>query len=198
MQVGMDGRPAMAPQRGASIVAIKFWTEYQPDESGTLMPFDKVEFAPVGRTSSTIRDRVARLIKNDPSTWDALARPYEHWKKGEVAPTEGTPLSAWPGISEGQIGALKAMHIRTVEDLATCPDSALDRLMGGRGLQAAAQAFVNNAEPAAAARRIADLEAKLAAQGDQIAELLAAQAVKPRRGRPPKDRDGDAGEGDDE
>ena len=194
MQVGPDGRPAMAPQRGASIVALKFWTDYQPDENGTLVPFDKVEYAPVGRTSSTIRERVARLIKSDPGTWDALARSYEHWKKGETAPTEGTPLSAWPGISDGQIGALKAMHILTVEDLATCPDSALDRLMGGRGLQAAAQAFVNNAGPAAAARRVAELESQVSALTDQVRELLAAQAAKPKRGRPPKNADDDGGD----
>lgn len=185
-----SGHPAMTVPRDAGIAVLRFWTEQKFDETTKeFVGIDMVEYAPKGRAGMTTGEKVERLRKTNPVVWPQIERHYDHWKKGQDMPTEGTPLEAWPGIAPGQIARLRDMHIRTVEDLATITDSALDKIgMGARALQRQAQAFVNNIDASATAARQAKLEAENETLREQIAELTEAvramkDADKPKGGR---------------
>lgn len=191
-----SGHPAMTVPRDAGVAVLKFWTEQKFDETTKeFVGIDWVEYSPRGRKGMSTQEKVERLRKTNPVVWPLLERHYEHWKKGQDMPTEGTPLEAWPGIAPGQIARLRDMHIRTVEDLATVTDSALDNIgMGARALQRQAQAFVNNIDASATAARQAKLEAENETLKAQLAELaevvkaMKAEEKKPGRFRKAADK----------
>jgi ubiquinone biosynthesis protein UbiJ len=92
-------------------------------------------------------------------------------------------------VTAGQVDQMRALHIRSVEELAGCNDAALERIgMGARSLRDRARAYVENKKGSAV------VEAALAARNEeveqlraQVAELTeAVKALAPRRGRPPK------------
>jgi hypothetical protein len=187
----MSGHPSMTAPRDAGVAVLKFWTVQNFNESTKEFDgIDWVEYSPKGRAGMSTQEKVERLRKTNPAVWPQIERHYEHWKKGQDMPTDGTPLEAWPGIAPGQISRLKDLHVRTVEDLATLTDAALDKIgMGARELQRRAQAFVNNIDGAAVAARQAKLEAENDALRVQLAELadavkqMKADDKKPRRGK---------------
>lgn len=189
------GHPAMTVPREAGIVALKFWTNagYNADKPDEPTLIDWVEYAPRGRAGQTNQEKVERLRKHNAIVWPQIERHYEHWKKGQDMPTEGTPLIAWPGFPEGMIRRLADLHIKTIEDFATITDAALDRIgMGAREWQRQAIAFLNNADRAASAKKQTDIEAQNASLIEQMAEMkaeLAAMKAKPRRGKPAAEDD---------
>jgi len=72
---------------------------------------------------------------------------YDAFLEGREAPLEGTPIKDWPPISPAQAEMCLRAEIRTVEDLATCSDSALERIgMGARALQQKAQTWLTTAD----------------------------------------------------
>lgn len=185
-----SGHPAMTVPRDAGIAVLKFWTDakFDPDHPDKPVVVDWVEYAPRGRAGSTTQEKVERLRKTNPVVWPQIERHYEHWKKGQDAPTEGTPLIAWPGFPEGMIRRLQDLHIKTVEDFATVTDSALDRIgMGARNWQRQAIAFLENADRAAAAAKQVAAQAEAESLREQIAEMkaeiAALKADKPKKGR---------------
>lgn len=132
------------------------------------------------------------------AVWSQIEPKYEAWKKGADMPENGTPLSAWPGISEEEVHALNRVQVRSVEELAEMGDSALDRvaLPNTRSLREQAKKFIAAAATAQTSEAIEALQAKLAEQAEQLEAALALLAErsetgaeaedKPRRGRPPK------------
>lgn len=124
-------------------------------------------------------------------------RQYEAWTKGLEAPVDGTAISEWPPASPAQVRTLQALHIRTLEQFATCPDQAIQRAgMGYMALREKARKYLDAAknqgqvvEENAALRieleqqkqRMADLEAAI--------ERLRAEEPPAKRGpgRPRKD-----------
>lgn len=121
-------------------------------------------------------EAVSRLKKGNPQLWEAaFARAYEYWLKGEEEPTDGTPLSGWPGITKGQVDACKGLHVRSVEDLAKADAPTISRLgMGAVALVDRAKTFCANKGHASLAAENADLKASLAELQRQIAEDRAA------------------------
>lgn len=92
-----------------------------------------------GDTSFVVHREIRREDLNDPE----LRKAYEHWKRGEEAPTQGLPLEKWPGCTAGQALTLKAVNVRTVEELATVADANIMRLgMGFQTLRQAAQDYL--------------------------------------------------------
>lgn len=72
---------------------------------------------------------------------------YKMWKAGQELPVTGTPIKTWPVLSPSQVGALLAIHVRTVEDLATLNDEGLKRVgMGAIDLKRKAQAWLAQAQ----------------------------------------------------
>lgn len=139
-------------------------------------------------------------------TGETLVNKKNHWRFRDVfrqyvdrsAPAAiGTPLEQWPGTDVATIAMLKEANIYTVQQLADCPDVALDHIRGqGRKLRAEAKGWLEQAvtrgEDLEARRRIAELEEKLEKATRLLAEAqradyMGAPLERRRRGRPPKD-----------
>ena len=116
-----------------------------------------------------------KVTENDRQRWAPI---YEAFKKGLVAPLEGTPINEWPALTSTRVAELKALHILTVEALAQLPDAGIARIgMDGRKLVAAAKAFLETSKDAAAAQKYAvenqQLRDDINMLKDQIKELSA-------------------------
>lgn len=103
---------------------------------------------------------------------------YAHFKQGLAEPDYGTPIEKWPVLKPSEVLNLKAMAIRTIEDLATIPDSGLAHLgHAGRTLRDQAGAWLESAARGAgavkAAKELEDAKAMVALRDQQIADLAA-------------------------
>lgn len=197
-----------------TIVVLGFKTTYEKNKTTGAMDraVDWVTFAPVhSATYTQITERVEFLrpdagkIRNDDQglkldmmrhRWTMIEPAYKAWKEGHEIPESGTPLGVWPGINEAQAQAFRSAGFKTVEAVATLPDSALNRvpLPGVRDLKAQAAAFLAAKDQNAVAAKVAHQDNEIAALKEQLAaamELLSekAEAEKPKRGRPRKTDD---------
>jgi hypothetical protein len=179
--------PTVEGNRTPNVMPVKFWTDYVPDvnKPGKMRARDMVRWAKRGDLNSSAMDEpVARLQKPmtesddvgnqlENPVWTAIKAAYGRWKAGEELPENGNPLEAWPGVSKGQVDALKKGGVRTVEDLAALPDRDLDKmpLPDARKLRDLAKAFVANA---GGAEQIAQLMSKR----DDEAEKLRLQVAE--------------------
>lgn len=95
---------------------------------------------------------------------------YDAFVEGREAPVDGTPIKDWPPISPAQAEMCLRAEVRTVEDLATCSDSALERIgMGARALQQKAQAWLESASgDGKAAERLNKLERTVETLRDEL------------------------------
>jgi hypothetical protein len=110
-------------------------------------------------------DQNKREVENgrlNPAHEQYYRQAYEHFKKGQEIPVEGTPIKTWPVISPAQVGALTALHIRTVEELANLPDDGVRRIgMGGIDLKNKAKAWLASAQDKGkVTQELAGLQAK--------------------------------------
>jgi len=80
-----------------------------------------------------------------PAEWsDKFHSAYEHWKRGEEIPVDGTALANWPVITAAELQACKNIHILTLEELAVANDEAIRRLgMGGLALKQRAAKYLD-------------------------------------------------------
>jgi len=130
-------------------------------------------------TTSDAQVREERL----PADWaEKFRSAYEHWKRGEEVPTEGTPLVMWPAISPAEVQACKSIHLLTVEDLAVSNDEAVRRLgMGGLELKKRAKRYLDAsagpgkmlAENQALRQELADTKARAAELESRFAQMEA-------------------------
>ena len=113
---------------------------------------------------------------------------FKAWKEGEAEPESGTSIRSWSVASPANVAACFSANIKTVEDLATAPAQAIQRIgMGGVALQQKAQAWLQSAqdrgktaEEVATLKR--DKEALTARVDDltrQVESLLAAAGTPP-------------------
>jgi len=112
---------------------------------------------------------------------------WAQFQNKEEQVQEGTPLTEWAGISRSQAEELKAMGIRTVEALAQCPDTAIQRIMGGNGMKQKAKAYMEDAKLLVPIERLnkenQDLRAELESLKAQInaAPSTTVEADVPKR-----------------
>jgi len=117
--------------------------------------------------------------------WDEYGHLYAMWCEKGPSHVSGTPIEAWPGLSDAQLDACRRAKIMTVEMLANLPDSALNVLgMNGRAIRDGAARFVASQSPEAAA--LAEAQKQLQELRAQMAEIMAREEQRPRRGRPPR------------
>ena len=94
-------------------------------------------------------------------------KEYEAFKKGVEPDLNGTPLEEWAILNKAMVMELKAMHIRTIEDVATLPDTAVQRIgRGGYALRDRALAFLDQAKEQ-------ELVTRLTAQDEQHKDEIA-------------------------
>jgi hypothetical protein len=81
-----------------------------------------------------------------PEAWlEAHRKSYAAFQANQELPVAGTPIRAWPVASPGEVKALLAWNVRTVEDLAQANEETIQRLgMGGRTLKQRAQDWLNS------------------------------------------------------
>lgn len=121
--------------------------------------FDQVEYvkiSAVGQRNMEVDERVNDTHRR------RFGNRYDRFKSGSEPVGEGTPLEEWPPLGVAQIAELRAIKIRTVEQLANVGDAHLTNLgTGGRQLRDKARAFVQGDGGAAAlAQALADVEAE--------------------------------------
>lgn len=140
-----------------------------------------------------IHDPVVLLEKIIPG--DALNRPVREMREAdkEEYPQEwaafqakreqqvpGTPLEVLPWISRTQAAEYRALQIYTVEQLATLPESAAQRIMGFYEIRKKAEGFLKAAQDSAYHEKLqaaADQkDATIKALEDRLAALEQAQA----------------------
>lgn len=194
----------MSEQR-PTIVVLGFKTTYELNrESGKMdRAVDWVTYAPAHMAMySQITERVDWMrppenMKNDQRgikmaflrhRWSMIEKAYEAWKKGHEIPVDGTPLGVWPGINAGQVQAFHSVGIKTVEQVATMPESIMQRvpLPGVRDLRKQAEAFLANSDRAAASAKVSEQDAKIAALEEQLAAAMELLEEKAKPEKPAK------------
>lgn len=129
----------------------------------------------------------AKRAANDPF-YKHYLDSFKAWKEGEAEPEFGTSIRSWPPITPSQLASCLSANIKTVEDLATAPAQALQRMgMGAVALQQKAAAWLQSAndkgktaEEVATLRRDNEaLVARLAEISAQVEALKAASGEKP-------------------
>lgn len=121
-------------------------------------------------------------------------REWEAFQKGLDLAATGTPLEQWPQMTPSTVMTLKALNIRTVEELSTINDAAIQNLgTGGREMREKAKRFLALAESSApmeeAVARAEKAEADrdyFKGELDKLAARLDAMETKRGPGRPPK------------
>lgn len=174
---------------------VKFWTEFTPGKD----PVDWVMIAPQGedflktQTPVRIRDldpdgfkerrRTGDSYTAAQARWTIIKPSYEAWKKGCEIPEDGTPLEAWSAITPEVAAALKALDVRTVEEVRSAGDAVLAKLRvpNARRLPGLAAKFLDGRTGAEKDLEIEDLREKMRLLEEAVNQ-------KPRRGpgRPKK------------
>ena len=96
----------------------------------------------------------------------------------------GTPLEQWSDIPDGFKKELNYQGFRTIEQIATAPDAAFTKIMGGTDLRRKAQAYLNRGKVNADVI-IKQQQEQINELSEKMAILMEALNEKPKRGRPP-------------
>lgn len=165
-------------------------------------PVDFVKIGPRGEALQQVQTwrRVAKMMprpdkKMSPlaethqkAMWAIIEPQYEAWRAGAEMPESGTPLAAWSGVSAEQAAILRKMGIVSVEDVAAMGDGATGKLPwpGARNLPKMAKAYLDGESKAELARRNAEMEERMKAMEEMLAERMGEQPAKRGPGRPRK------------
>jgi len=189
-------------------VYIEFTTEPKLNAEKTAAKghnvYDDVDYVVwTKRGSNGMQNRmtVPRCKRAAPEIWGLADKMYDRWRETREMPVEGTALAMWPLISPAQVMNLQFLNLRTVEDVAGMTDSDCDRVgMGARGLRDQAQSWLKtSADVGKSAVEMAEMAAEVRALRAERNELITRMremkgeidAMKPKRGRPPKAKDQD-------
>lgn len=119
---------------------------------------------------------------------------FEQKRENKV---EGTPLDAWPILSDTQKAEFRALNIFTVDQFANLPDSTGARIMGFNDLRTKARGFLLASGDSAlldrvrqeTAEKLAVQDAEMAALREQLKALLAAGAKPAKKGMTAEQRE---------
>lgn len=160
-----------------SIMSTRIW-----ERVNDLRPPESLDGDDEGKKMAFLRHR-----------WAMIEPAYEAWKKGAELPVNGTPLGAWPGINQDQAQVFIRAGLRTVEDVASMPDSVLTKvhLPNVREFRQQAKAFLEATDRNVVADKLAQQDKQIQDLNERLAaamELLD-EANKPKRGpgRPRKE-----------
>lgn len=172
------------------IRTLKFWTEHPLKPDGEKRQVDMVKYtyvgqgnfsqqvAPVSRLSKVLplagnEDNMAVVMANE--RWRQIEPTYRAWKEGQELPEHGTPLGAWPGITQEQAEILRTNGFRSVEDFAEANGAAMARinLPNRSQLHQMAKAYLASQDTVKAAADMKAKDDKIAALEEQMAEMMA-------------------------
>ena len=148
-----------------------------------------------GSNLSATECKIATLPKLYPHIWPVVKPAYEAWKGGRDEEVQGTALKNWPMVSPAMVLNLRAINIRSVEELADTTEADFQRIgPGARDLREKARAWLKvanetgriAAELKSRDDEIAALKDALTAAREDIQELRGAlDRVQPREHRGP-------------
>lgn len=140
---------------GAGTTIPRFFVDTVPDELATAAagrPIGKeVERVQILLPANRYLAPVHNVTDEHRQRWP---REYEAFKKGIEIAADGTPLEQWNILTKSQVYELKGIHLRTVEDVARMPDSAMQQLPFGQRLREAAAAYLDDAASSALSTRL--------------------------------------------
>lgn len=172
-----------------SLRIVRFWTDYtRKNEDGTPRAVDMVEYCGVGmaqsRTtiatvSSLSRVRPFEMGSEDVAAamanerWTLIKGAYDAWKKGEEIPDRGTPLGAWPGITQEQAALIRQAGLRSVEEMAEANDTILKsiKLPNTLGLKENAKRYLASFDKQATAMKIEAAEKRSEGLEQQLEDM---------------------------
>lgn len=142
-----------------------------------IMPDEKVD--PVIRESAPYQDMIKK--------WAIIGPAYSAWRNGQELPEDGTPLSAWSGVTSEQAEFMKSVGIYTVENVRDMGEATLEKLRfpNARRLPALAKSWLEGEQVAEKDAKILEMQAQIDAMAEMLEENM--QAEKPKRGRPKKE-----------
>ena len=128
--------------------------------------FDDVPFIKIYVAGDAL-NVIDQPVWDDPLKENSHTRRFpEEWrrfKEGLDAEAQqgGTPLGLMPGLTQGQVREMAALHVKTVEQLADMSDSHTGKYMGVLKLREEARAYIARAKGAAPEKAMrAELEAR--------------------------------------
>jgi len=134
--------------------------------------------------STLIVDRPMRPtdVEEHPIEW---AR-FEQKKENRVS---GTPLDAWPILSDTQKAEFRALNIFTIDQFAQLPDSVGNKIMGFNDLRDKARTFILAAKDSKLMDNVrAETEKVMQTQAAEIAQLREMiNELTAKKGRPRKE-----------
>jgi hypothetical protein len=134
--------------------------------------------------STLIVDRPMRStdVEEHPIEW---AR-FEQKKENRVS---GTPLDAWPILSDTQKAEFRALNIFTIDQFAQLPDSVGNKIMGFNDLRDKARTFILAAKDSKLMDNVrAETEKVMQTQAAEIAQLREMiNELTAKKGRPRKE-----------
>lgn len=156
---------------GAEFEKTQTWHRVAKITPDPDMPEDKAG-------SATYQDMIAK--------WKVIGPAYDAWKNGNALPDDGTPLSAWSGVTAEQAKFMKSVGIRTVEEVRDMGEATVEKLRfpNARKLPALAKSWLEGENVAEKDAKILEMQAKMDAMAEMLEEQM--KADKPKRGRPPK------------
>ena len=188
-----------------SIRVLAFETQYDAAGKATdWVHFTSGDaFSEAGQVTHSTWEKVSRLmppagIANDDGgekmkamrgQWSQIEPHYIAWKAGSEIPDDGTPLGAWPGVSNTQAEVLRRVGLNTVQKVAAVPEAMLARppLPNMRDLRSQALLWLEGRDKAALEKQLAEQAAQIAAMMEMLAERQEAEPEKRGPGRPRKE-----------
>lgn len=157
---------------------VNFVTKPHPDKEASLRE---------GRPMFKPKEYVTIMVPGDKNTtvnrpaWDQdrqrFPRQYAAFKNNEDQNIGGTPMSTVAWVTREQVEELKFFNIRTLEQLANCPDVHAQKFMGINSMRQRARDQIQAAkelQPLAALRaEVETRESQLKTQNELIQRLEA-------------------------
>lgn len=159
---------------GDKNLLVKFFNKPRPDKEKSLTEgrpiFKEVCYVDICVAGS----RTGRICR--PATLrdkSRFPRHYEAFINRQEMPIEGTPLVEWPLLTRSQAEEFAFLNVKTVEQLATMPDSNAGKFMGGNALKQKAKDWLEKAADSADELRFKELADKTQAENDELKETMA-------------------------
>jgi hypothetical protein len=167
-----------APPPGS--VRPRFYTEPVQDELASAREgrpiFNEFEFVEIFMPGNPWHMPVHRVNDDHRARWP---REYELFRQGLEQTADGTPIEEWPILNRSQVMELRALQIRTIEEVSSLSDTACQRAMGLTQLRNKARAYLDDAAAMALTEQLgkeneslrADM-ASLKRQNEELSELV--------------------------
>ena len=133
---------------------------------------DLVRIVVPGQRDTVVAEATYEYQQRFPKQW-------AQFKANAEQVGSGTPLAEVTWLTQAQIADLRALHVRTVEQLASMPDSNAHAFMGFQGLKQRAAAYLEaaagNAPLIKMQAALDERDAQIAVLQDQMNQIMAAQ-----------------------